>query len=41
MLKILLMVHGSPRVGRLSERGREKSAKANTLHLIWDETDFL
>ena len=44
MLKILLMVHSSPRLvctGRLSERDGEKSAKANTLHLIWDKMDFL
>lgn len=45
MLKILLMVHSSPRLvctGRLSERdGEEESAKANTLPLIWDEMDFL
>lgn len=44
MLKILLMVHSAPRsvhTGRLPESDGERSAKANTLHLIWDEMYFL
>lgn len=44
MLEILLTVHSSLRwvcTGMLSKKDGEKGAKANTLRLIWDETDFL
>lgn len=44
MLEILLTVHSSLHwvcTGLLSERDREKGAKANIPHLIWVRTDFL